>query len=932
MRKYEVIRVIVYLLFMTMVLASCSKTELSDAQHLQRAKSYLQQGNSRAAVIELKNALQQNSGNVQARHLLGQQYLESGNYPAAEKELRKALELGMDEGVLVNELSQVLLYQHKYDDVLKTIATHKLEKPTVDLVVIEAEAHMGRGEYDEAEKVLEKAGQLAPGTYPVLLGYAKLAGGRGDIGKATDYLDQAIKADPKGLEALWLRGSAALQQQDFKAALGFFDRALQDNGTSGLTPLAVAARLGKSRSLLAMNNKDDARKEIDFLLNRIPQHPSAKYLRALLAYQEKDLPTAEDYLTQVLKQIPNHMPSVLLFGAINYARGNYEQAELYLGRYVNKIPNQSEAVMLLAATRMKRGEADLAMEVLRPAVENSGDAQLLGMIGKAAALSGDVEGGTRYLKKALAASNDAPAVRVELANLYMQSGAYDEAIKALEPLATGAQAKRARVMMIFAYMKNKNFDKARSEAETLAAENPDSAIMHTLLGIVQMVQDEKTAARDSFQKAVQLDSSFVPARQNLAKLYFQQQDYEAVERELSKLLELDKRNLSALVGRAQVAERRGDLQAALQWWEKAHDAHPGALLPTLVLGNYYLKSGAPQKTLAIAEAALTQDEDSIPLRLLLGRAQAAAGMLNKALQTYQQLADSQPDDPAVLYGLSGVQMQLKQYDQSRDVLRKILAAHTDDIPANIRLIQLEMITGHYDVAMKLALQLRKSQPDSPLGDTLAGNVAFSQKRFDKAQQFFRHAFDKQPSQSLLLKLAESKQQAGDRAGAVQLLETWLQDHVDQVTPARLMLGISYQEIGKAEQAIDLYKKVLTEDPQNVIALNNISFLYLERDPGQAREYAEQAYQRAQGSPAIQDTLGWALVTEGKDVARGVRLLRDASRQAPQVAEISYHLAAGLVKQGKHDEARKILSQLLGDEAEFRERPSAKELLESLPSR
>ena len=55
----------------------------------QEAKRYWQngEGDANAAVIQLKNALQNDRDHVEARKLLGEIYLRMGNGPAAEKEL-----------------------------------------------------------------------------------------------------------------------------------------------------------------------------------------------------------------------------------------------------------------------------------------------------------------------------------------------------------------------------------------------------------------------------------------------------------------------------------------------------------------------------------------------------------------------------------------------------------------------------------------------------------------------------------------------------------------------------------------------------------------------------------------------------------------------------------------------------------------------------
>jgi tetratricopeptide (TPR) repeat protein len=75
-------------------LAACGKTE-STASLLAEAKQFQAKGDSKAAVIQLKNAIGKSPDNADARLALGELYGSTGDPVSAEKELRKAKELGV---------------------------------------------------------------------------------------------------------------------------------------------------------------------------------------------------------------------------------------------------------------------------------------------------------------------------------------------------------------------------------------------------------------------------------------------------------------------------------------------------------------------------------------------------------------------------------------------------------------------------------------------------------------------------------------------------------------------------------------------------------------------------------------------------------------------------------------------------------------------
>jgi tetratricopeptide (TPR) repeat protein len=72
----------------------------ADDAVVSKAQDLFDAGNYSAAEIELKNLLQADPNQAEARVLLGQIYLRGGNGAAAEKELRRALDIGADPAAL----------------------------------------------------------------------------------------------------------------------------------------------------------------------------------------------------------------------------------------------------------------------------------------------------------------------------------------------------------------------------------------------------------------------------------------------------------------------------------------------------------------------------------------------------------------------------------------------------------------------------------------------------------------------------------------------------------------------------------------------------------------------------------------------------------------------------------------------------------------
>ena len=68
----------------------------TDAERISRAETLSQQGDLGAAIIELRNVLQNDPVNVEARLMLANMAQAAGDSPTAAKEYRRALDLGAD--------------------------------------------------------------------------------------------------------------------------------------------------------------------------------------------------------------------------------------------------------------------------------------------------------------------------------------------------------------------------------------------------------------------------------------------------------------------------------------------------------------------------------------------------------------------------------------------------------------------------------------------------------------------------------------------------------------------------------------------------------------------------------------------------------------------------------------------------------------------
>ena len=112
------------LLMLAAVLATgaCDRAQhYTDVEHVQKATAFQDQGKLDSALVELKNALQKNPKNAEARWRLGEIYISQELGEEAEGELKRARELGMDYEALKVPMGQALLLQGLYGRVMQEV-------------------------------------------------------------------------------------------------------------------------------------------------------------------------------------------------------------------------------------------------------------------------------------------------------------------------------------------------------------------------------------------------------------------------------------------------------------------------------------------------------------------------------------------------------------------------------------------------------------------------------------------------------------------------------------------------------------------------------------------------------------------------------------------------------------------------------------------
>lgn len=899
-----------------------------DANHyMAEAQAYVAKGNLSAALIQLRNAVQREPDNPNARYQLAAVALRAGDPVSAEKEIKVAQEKGLAEDSVLPVLAAAYLEQGKYDLVVNSIPEgNRAAKTESEIRTLRGMAQLGLRNTAAGEASFKSALALDPKMLRAEIGLARVDASRQEYKEADSRLDGVLAHKPApeiAAEALLLKGQVHRLDKDADGAILAYSKVLE------IAPSMLRARLERAEVYLEQNDNNKAAGDVGYVLKRAPTHPLAVHFQALLDLRKGDEDAAYDILQRQGTALGRFAPNLLLMAKLQVKRNELEGAQTKLTDYLQAVPRNVDARLMLGNLLLRKNLPDQAITVLKaaPLDMDEGDLRVFRLLASASMRAGRVSEAGEWLDKAASVSNT-PKARTQLAVERLSLGQTDEAIKDLDSaIQMDPKATDSRVLLIVTHLRQGNFDEAEKIAKSLQTDMPDSPIPDNLLGGISLARGDREGARRNFESAVQKKSDFLPAQMNIAKLDIAEGKLDDAVRQYTSVLEQNDKNTDVMIALAELALRRQQPTEAESWLTKAVAVDSNAVRPRIALINFHLGQKDYGKAMTAARELRQVAPSNSDAMDAMGRVQLASGEASSAVDTYRGLVSAAPNVPLAHERLAQALVAAGDLAGAKTALRTGMASNPDAPQLASDLANLLQRTGDTVEALTVVRDWQRRHPDLAAGDLIVANVLAQQKQFGEAATSLASAQKKEPSGSTVVALARMHAAAGNGDAATQELRQWIQQRPKDVA-ARDALAAMLISQKHYDDAAHESEELLKLQPNNPVVLNNLAWLYHQRKDSRALDYAERAHSLAPRSPAIMDTLGYILVTSG-DTKRGVPLLKDAYDSSQKMPEIGYHLAAGLAKSGQSAEARTVLEAVLADKRTFDDKAEAKKLLDSL---
>jgi len=911
--------------FVAVTLAACTSSYTPE-EHIARAKGFQEKGELHSVVIELKNALLQDKGNIEARWMLGTIYLDMGYGAAAEKEFNQAAAFGVSKDAVLAPLTKALIFQDKFSDVIdaKPDLRNLTPEDKGQYYAFLGDAYLFSGKTDEAIEAYDTALSFDPRASEAGLGKARVAGLKGQVDEMRKWLDKVLELEP-GFAPAWSQ----------LGDLEYFEG--RDAESEAAFTKAISLRYNNTydhyqRALLRieMDNSPGSREDIDALKRKSPNSTLVHYLQGLVNFKSKKFAAAQAEFEQTLQKGPDFHRAGFYLGAAHYYQGHLEQAKYYLETYRREYPGSTAATKLLASTYYRLNDLENAKNIVTPMLRKlPDDPFLMSLMGSIYMKESNMREGIAYLQELAKQKPESSQVRSQLGLGLMAEGRHIQGVRELEQAVDIApDMQQARLLVTLVHLQSRQYDKALEAAEGLLDEQPENLTALNLIGATQLAKGDEAAARATFERLLTVSPGNPSAAHNLAYLEIRDGKPENARQLYQQILEQHPGHVRTLLKFAELEESLGNQDEGIAWIERAMRENPDSLPPRLRLARIHLGRDQPDKALDLFTSSIREaNPNHTALLATTGEAQLAIGDSSAAVKTFEELARLLPDMAQVHYLLAKAYAANNNEKQTQAALERALELQPDHALSRLAMVRRLASTKQVDEARRMIEALKKQFPENP--EILAQDawLATQERRYDDAVNAYAAAYAKAPSSRLANELAYAKLRAGDPGGGIEVLQPWLKDHPDDES-AYYTLANLYVAARKNEQALPAYRRLVELNPNNVVALNNLAWLLRQKDPRQALKYAERAYDIDPDSPGVAGTLGVLLLEDGQ-LPRAIRLLHTATEKDPGNLDARYNLSLSLARNGDEDQARKILREILAQDRDFSQMQKARELLNSL---
>lgn len=262
--------------------------------------------------------------------------------------------------------------------------------------------------------------------------------------------------------------------------------------------------------------------------------------------------------------------------------------------------------------------------------------------------AGDTATAIAKFKQASETDPNLPEAHGALAELYLDTKQYDQALAAADRFLELSPNKSRGLLVRYDILKAKNDPQAAQALQALAAAgpNPEAAKRAFNYGAELLRADKNDDAAAQFNLAIQMDPALPQPYIALGNIHLRKKNYKEAVATVDRLLAVQPRNLEALTLRYEALKGSGDKNAAAAAQTVLKEASAGQSPQALYnQGVTLFNAGNVAEAKAALERTLAADAKFAKAHYLLGLIYAGENKPKEAKEHIQKFLAMAPNDP-----------------------------------------------------------------------------------------------------------------------------------------------------------------------------------------------------------------------------------------------------------------------------------------------
>ena len=753
----------------------------------------------------------------------------------------------------------------------------------------------------------------------------------GDFARAQIEFRNALRINPKGVEATFYLGQIAEQQGNWQAAFATFSRVVEEDANHAQAHLKLAG------IYLLAGELDEAEAKLDTFAALSPGTAEEDAFRGGIALR-RDQPAEGQRLAEAA---------------------------------LAKKPGDVGAAMVLASALARQGDPDAALASLDRALEQTPGDAALRLLGIRINLDNNrFDAAVAGYRALIEVQPEEFAHRLTLARLFAARDQVDEAEAVLRlAVEAGVGGTQAQTAIVDLLAQRSGFAAAAAELASLIEAQPKEYSFQFKLAELYANNDRLDDAVATLARVVETDGTGqdgLNARVALARLALARQDREEAKTLADAVLESDPTNGEALLIRGALALDAGDVDGALADARTVLRGAPRSAPALRLLVQTQLRRNEPQLAMETLGQLIDVEPNDLAAREQLAGLNARSGNLETALDLFNASLARAPNRPPALLGKAETLISLRRWEQADATIREILAIPEQQAAGHLLtgrryrasgdpesavqafrqaaaarptaaepvmgIVQSYLAADRADDALAYLDEVMTERPDEPFLLNMKGEVLARQGQVDAAAAAFRAAIATQPGWDIPhANLGNLFLANGRGAEGIAAYVAGLEALPDN---PRLIygLGAAQEREGDFAGAIATYERILELQPESEVAANNFAALVADfayQDAAQLARALDLARRfETSDNPLFLDTLGWVLYRTG-DFAQARIYLDRAVQARGDVPILQYHLGMTLYRLGDKPGALAALERAVAGDAPYPGKDEAAETLTAL---